>query len=31
MLLNSKNDGSDGNETFEVYSSYIFLSKDGPG
>ena len=26
MLLSSKNDESDGNKTFEVYSSYITLA-----
>ena len=28
MLLSSKNDESDGNKTFEVYSSYITLASN---
>ena len=28
MLLSSKNDQSDGNKTFEVYSSYITLASN---
>ena len=28
MLLSNKNDESDGNKTFEVYSSYITLASN---
>ena len=28
MLLSSKNDESDGNKTFEVYSSYITVARN---
>ena len=28
MLLSSKNDESDGNKTFEVYSSYIMVANN---
>ena len=28
MLLSSKNDESDGNKTFEIYSSYITIARN---